>query len=176
VQHGHVYLSDPVLVAERFQPVVQGLVPALLAPQVGAESGGLVELDMGPMAVDLHPVNGFGVLQRATVGHPIPVDVHRSRDTGRVLDERVRGGDQHDHRRQLRRLMQRREPLDHAGVTPTESGDRPVAPILRGRPGDDVNTVDPVVAIRREVSVGVAAASHIDPDSDITAFGERISP
>ena len=131
---------------------------------------------MRPMPVDLHPVDRLGVLQRAPVGHPVPMDVHGSGQTGRVLDERVRRSHQDDHRRQLGRLVERGEPLNHAGVASAERGHRPIAPVLRRRPGDDIDTVDPVVAVRRERPIGIATAPHVDPDGDVTAVGERVGP
>ena len=98
VQHGHVDLRDAVLVAQRLPAVVKRLMAAFLAPERGMKAGGVVEVDERPVPVDLHPVDGAPCTAGPAVGHPVPVHVHRPGHAGRVLDERIGRGDEHDHR------------------------------------------------------------------------------
>ncbi len=174
VQHRDVDLADPVLVADRLPVGVERLVATVLAPALGSEAGGLVEVAQRSVPVHGHPVHGVGVLERPPVGHPVPVDVHRPGNARRILDERVRWGHHHDHRRQRRRVMQRRQPLDPARVAASEGGHLPVAPVLGGGPGDHVDAVEAVVAIRVELPLGVPAAAHVDPHGAVPGAGKSV--
>ena len=149
-------------------------MPALLSPQPGDEPGGLVELGQWPMAVHLHPVDRLGVLQDAAVGHAIPVDVHRTRNAGRVLHERVRRSDEHDHRGQRWGTVQCREPLDPARITAAVGRDGSRAPFLGGGPLDHVEAVGAVIAVGLELTVRIASPAHIDPDRDVAGPRERV--
>jgi hypothetical protein len=153
-----------------------GLVATLLAPQLRMKARRRVEVDQRPVTVNLHPVNGLGVLHGAAVGHPEPVNMHRIGYTRRILDERIRRYHQHDHRLQRRRVVQRGEPLDPARVTSAVRGHRAVTPVLGGSPGDHVDAVQPVVAVGIEHALRVAASAHIDPAGAVPRVDERIGP
>ena len=154
---GTLYLGDPVLVAQGLPPLVEGLMAAFLAPRLGAKAGGLIELDKRAVPVDRHPVDRLGVLQGASVGHPVPMDVHRTRQAGRVLHERVDGV--------TRTII---AASTGAGAAPSATGSAPGSFRRRWRPShrtslgrgplDDIDTVDAVVAVGRELPVGVATA------------------
>ena len=176
VQHRQVQLADAVLVADWLPPLVQRGVPDFLPPVGRDEPGRLVHRQQRPVRVDRHPVRVPGVLDGPPVGHPEPVHAHRVRHPGRPLHERVARRDQADHGLEGGGPVQCGQPLDPPRVAASVRDHLAVAPVLGRDPVDDVGPVRPVVAVRHEAAVGVAAAAHVHQDVGVPAPRERLGP
>ena len=86
---------------------------------------------------------------------------------------RRRKGHRRHHRLQVRRRLDRREPLDGAGVREPVGADLPGRPGLSGGPLDGVVAVGALVAVRREPAAGVVTAPDVDQDDGIAGLQGR---
>ena len=175
VQHRHLDRRHRALVAHRVPVGAVGDRALQVAPPVlAAISGRLVHRQQRQVPEDRRPVHFLDVLLHAAVEHAEPADLPRNVHPRRHVLPGVRRRDEHDHRAQVRRALERRQPLDVAQVGRTPGDDPAVRPGLRGEPLDRVVAVATLRPPRLERPVRVAAPAHVHPDKRVPVLGVHL--
>ena len=93
--------------------------------------------------------------------------------SGGRFNERVGRRDEGNHRDEVRRLVQRGEPLNATEIRTAQRADFAIAPALRRDPFDGIVAVAAIVAIGREHAVRITAPAHVHPHDGVAVLRER---
>ena len=102
---------------------------------------------------------------------PDPLEPRQVPDAAAVEEVlRARKGHGRDHRFEVRRVLDSREPLHRSGIRQPECADATVRPRLPCSPLDRVVSVAPFILVRPELTVRRVPAAHVLHDDCIAAF------